>query len=70
MQHAAFHRRVNVFLYLNPSWDSGAWGGHLELWSRDMRRCVQRIAPLSNRMTIFSTTDFSYHGHADTYIDR
>lgn len=65
MQHAAFHRRVNVFLYLNPSWDSGAWGGHLELWSRDMRRCVQRIAPLSNRMTIFSTTDFSYHGHAD-----
>ena len=62
---ANFNRRVNVFLYLNPAWDADAWGGHLELWSRDMRRCVQRIAPLSNRLTIFSTTDFSYHGHAD-----
>jgi hypothetical protein len=57
-------RRLNLLLYLNKEWKD-EYGGHLELWSRDMSRCVQRIAPLFNRCVIFSTTDFSYHGHPD-----
>ena len=45
MQHQTFHRRVNVLLYLNPAWDAAAWGGHLELWSRDApRRAAHRAA--------------------------
>eukprot|EP00854_Cymbomonas_tetramitiformis_P027146 gene27146-33404_t len=28
-------RRVNVFLYLNENWEDD-WGGHLELWRKDM----------------------------------
>ena len=54
--------RVNLFLYLNADWDD-AWGGHLELWDRELTRCEQRIAPLRNRLVIFASTDFSFHGH-------
>ena len=70
--HVDFHkhramnldRRVNVLIYLNDNWEE-EYGGHFELWDRDMSKCVTRIAPLFNRMAIFSTTDFSWHGHPD-----
>lgn len=58
------HRRINLLLYLNEGWQE-EWGGHLELWSEGMEACRARIAPLFNRMAIFSTTDASYHGHPD-----
>ena len=54
-------RRLNLLLYLNAGWDQ-AGGGDLELWDRDMRACVQRIAPIANRCVVFSTTRDSYHG--------
>jgi len=41
------------------------FGGALELWSKDMKSCMQRIQPSLGRLTIFSTTDFSYHGHPE-----
>ena len=55
-------RRVNSFIFLNPDWPE-SYGGHLELWSRDMRSCTQRILPSMGRFVVFSSTDFSYHGH-------
>lgn len=57
------HRRVNVFIYLNPDWEE-SYGGHLELWSRDLKSCEQRILPTMGRFVVFSSTDFSYHGHS------
>ncbi|KAF1687206.1 proline hydroxylase [Pseudoxanthomonas broegbernensis] len=57
-------RRLNLLVYLNPAWDP-AWGGDLELWDRGMKACVQRIAPLSNRCVVFSTTHDSFHGMPD-----
>lgn len=64
--HGELHldRRVNVLLYFNKNWQD-EWGGHLELWDRMMSGCVQRIAPVFNRMVIFNTTDYSYHGHPE-----
>jgi hypothetical protein len=55
-------RRLNVLLYLNDDWKE-EYGGHLELWDREMKECKKRVLPVLNRMLIFSTTDFSYHGH-------
>ncbi|KAL7526269.1 hypothetical protein ACHAXR_001404, partial [Thalassiosira sp. AJA248-18] len=55
-------RRVNVFVYLNDDWPE-EYGGHLELWARDMRSCHERILPTFGRFVVFSSTDFSYHGH-------
>lgn len=55
-------RRVNTFLFLNREWPD-VYGGHLELWNRELTRCDQRILPIWNRFVVFSTTDFSWHGH-------
>lgn len=55
-------RRLNLLVYLNQDWQE-EYGGHLELWNRDVTRCVQRILPVFNRTVLFSTTDFSFHGH-------
>ena len=55
-------RRLNVLIYFNPSWEE-SFGGHLELWNKDMSECVNRIAPILNRCVIFNTTSTSYHDH-------
>ena len=57
-------RRLNVLLFLNEKWLK-EWGGDFEIWSKDARQCEKKIAPIFNRMVIFSTTDYSYHGHPD-----
>jgi hypothetical protein len=55
-------RRINVLVYMNKDWKE-EYGGHFELWNRDMSRAEQKILPIFNRCAIFSTTSFSYHGH-------
>ena len=57
-------RRLNTLLYLNRGWTE-EYGGALELWSRDMRRCEAKILPLFNRCIVFSTTETSFHGHPE-----
>jgi Rps23 Pro-64 3,4-dihydroxylase Tpa1-like proline 4-hydroxylase len=57
-------RRLNVLLYLNKDWRE-EYGGHLQLWNRDMTRCEAKVLPLFNRLMVFGTTDFTYHGHPD-----
>jgi 2OG-Fe(II) oxygenase superfamily len=57
-------RRLNLLLYLNEAW-SEEYGGHLELWDREMKRCERRILPVFNRCVVFSTTDDSFHGHPE-----
>ncbi|MBW4682739.1 MAG: 2OG-Fe(II) oxygenase [Microcoleus vaginatus WJT46-NPBG5] len=57
-------RRLNLLLYLNKDWKE-EYGGYLELWDKDMTQCEQKILPIFNRCVIFSTTDFSYHGHPE-----
>lgn len=57
-------RRLNLLIYLNTDWPE-SYGGHLELWDKEMRHCVQRILPTFNRTVLFLTDDFSFHGHPD-----
>ncbi len=61
---AHWRRRVNVLIYLNEGWKDD-YGGHLELWSRDMKARIKKIAPLFNRCVVFSTDATSYHGHPE-----
>ena len=57
-------RRINVLIYLNKNWNNN-YGGSLELWDKDMKNCIKKIPPLFNNMVIFSTNDFSNHGHPE-----
>lgn len=57
-------RRLNLLIYLNKNWKE-EYGGYLELWDKDMIQCEKKILPIFNRCVIFSTTDFSYHGHPE-----
>ena len=55
-------RRVNLLLYLNEDWQE-EYGGHLELWDRDMAQCRASVLPIARRCVIFNTTSDSFHGH-------
>ena len=57
-------RRLNLLLYLNKDWKE-EYGGHLELWDQTKTRCEKKILPLFNRCVIFTTSEFSFHGHPD-----
>ena len=57
-------RRINVLVYLNKKWME-SYGGHLEFWDKNMSKCMKKILPIFNTMVIFSTTDYSNHGHPD-----
>ncbi len=55
---------MNVLIYLNKNWEE-SYGGHFQLWDKEMKECKAKILPLFNRLAMFTTTDFSYHGHPD-----
>ena len=55
-------RCLNVLVYFNKDWKP-EYEGALELWDRDMKRCVRRMTPEFNRCVIFETTTTSFHGH-------
>jgi Rps23 Pro-64 3,4-dihydroxylase Tpa1-like proline 4-hydroxylase len=57
-------RRVNVFVYLNEDWDD-SWGGHLELWDANRTALVTALAPLFNRLVVFTASEVSWHGHPE-----
>ena len=49
-----WQRRVNILVYLNEDW-LPEYGGDLELWGVDMKRCVKKVSPVANRALIFTT---------------
>jgi hypothetical protein len=59
-----WQRRANIILYLNEDWKR-EYGGDLELWSTDMKQCVEKISPVANRAVIFTTDATSFHGHPE-----
>lgn len=54
-------RRLNILIYLNKDWED-EYGGHFELWNKDMTECVKKVAPHYNTLAMFNTTSTSYHG--------
>jgi hypothetical protein len=57
-------RRLNLILYLNKDWKE-EYGGHLELWDKELTACRKRILPIFNRCVIFATDVGSPHGQPD-----
>jgi Rps23 Pro-64 3,4-dihydroxylase Tpa1-like proline 4-hydroxylase len=61
LEDRQLHRRLNILVYLNPVWDE-RWGGHIQLWDRQVKECLQQFAPALNRCVIFETSETSFHG--------
>lgn len=59
------YRRINALFYLNKDWKR-EYNGYLELWDKNMENCVAEIEPRFNRMVIFNTSKYSFHGHPKT----
>mgnify|MGYP005993868019 CR=1 FL=1 len=57
-------RRLNLLIYLNKKWNF-EYGGDLELWDKDLKECKKKISPNFNKIVVFSTNDYSYHGHPE-----
>ena len=56
------HQYLNAIYYVTKEWES-SWGGNLELWDKDCMHCVKSIEPNFNRLVLFETNRYSYHGH-------
>ncbi len=63
-EHLQLYRRINMLIYLNKDWEE-SYGGHLELWDKEMQHCTHRVLPIFNRCVIFNTSRTSYHGHPE-----
>lgn len=61
LEQTGAYRRLNLLLYLNPEWRK-EWGGALEIWDRDVKKCHHTIEPALGRCVIFETSDHSFHG--------
>ncbi|HOY47953.1 MAG TPA: 2OG-Fe(II) oxygenase [Flavobacteriales bacterium] len=57
------HRRCNLLIFLNKNWQE-SYGGHVELWNKDVSKLEQKVLPILNRCVIFETNEISYHGYS------
>jgi Rps23 Pro-64 3,4-dihydroxylase Tpa1-like proline 4-hydroxylase len=61
---SGLNRRLNVIFYLNPGWQPD-WGGEFGLYDKTGQDCLKLVPPLFNRLVIFDSHDFSFHGLPD-----
>lgn len=61
-----FARRLNLLLYFNRNWTENN-KGNIEFWNKDLNEKVS-YTPDFNRIVIFKTDEFSYHGHPEKLI--
>tara|TARA_E500000178_G_C16912087_1_gene703147 strand:+ start:439 stop:1221 length:783 start_codon:yes stop_codon:yes gene_type:complete len=55
------HRRLNAIVYLNKNWEK-SWKGELGLYDKKGIKLIKSIEPIFNRLIIFQTNDYSFHG--------
>ena len=58
------NRRLNAIVYLTWGW-LPEWGGEFGVYDCKGEVCVKKIAPLFNRLVVFDSHDFSFHGLPD-----
>jgi len=58
------NRRMNALIYLNPGWEEG-WGGEFGVYNKDGSKLIKKVPPIFNRLVVFDSHDYSYHGLPD-----
>lgn len=54
-------KKLTLVGYLNKDWKPED-SGETEVWTDDMKSCVDKVEPIYNRIFIFENTAKSYHG--------
>jgi hypothetical protein len=68
-QNRLLHRRLNLLVYLNPSW-SPENNGALELWDQKKDKIEREVYPELGRTVIFQTDADSMHGFSKPLLGR
>lgn len=63
-------KQVTLGIYLSSNWKE-SYGCHLEVWDGDnsksdnakIHKCITKIAPMFNRLVVFTCDDNSWHGN-------
>ncbi len=58
------NRRLNAIVYLNHGWEP-SWGGEFGIYDKQGEHCVKKVPPIFNRLVVFDSHDFSFHGLPD-----
>ena len=58
------NRRLNALIYLNKGW-LPSWGGEFGAYDSNGKVCLKKVSPTFNKLVIFDSHDFSYHGLPD-----
>ncbi len=61
MEERQWHRRLNILVYFNKDWQE-SYGGYLDIWDKDVKKCYGAFAPIFNRVFGFTTNEISFHG--------
>lgn len=61
---SGLHRRLNALIYLNKNWTPD-WGGEFGLYDKNGSVCLKKVPPLFNRLVLFDSHDYSFHGLPD-----
>lgn len=61
---SGLNRRLNAIVYLNKNWQPH-WGGEFGIYDGKGEVCVKKVEPLFNRLVIFDSHDYSFHGLPD-----
>jgi len=54
-------RRLNILIYFNKDWEE-EYGGYLDIWGKDVKKCYGSFEPKFNRACGFLTSEISFHG--------
>jgi len=55
------YRRLNILIYFNKEWTE-EYGGYLDVWDKDVKKCYGSFEPKFNRACGFLTSEISFHG--------
>jgi hypothetical protein len=61
---SGLNRRMNALVYLNPGWEE-SWGGEFGIYNGNGTQLIKKVQPLFNRLVVFDSHDYSYHGLPD-----
>jgi Rps23 Pro-64 3,4-dihydroxylase Tpa1-like proline 4-hydroxylase len=61
IENKKWHRRLNILIYFNKDWKE-EYGGYLDIWDKDVKKCYGSFAPAFNRAVAFATSEISFHG--------